>query len=107
MSTQTLRNASIAVASALATIVMVAAIVLAGGTLGTPVPLDEPIVPAFETTSNDTPTQVDGAPTQQPVVQDQKSIATPSNCALYGGIDGLPILDTHRCLASDRVVTVE
>ena len=103
MPIHTWRNAAIAVASAIATIAMVAAIILASGSIGPPVPGDEPILPAFETTNVATPAQ-DVAVQVPPTTP---TVPTPSNCALYGGTDGLPILDTHRCLASDRVVTVE
>jgi len=107
MSALAWRKASIAFASAVATIVIVGAIILAGDSIGSPVPVDEPVLPAFESVRSETPTVPDETPSQEPVVRDRVTYPTPSNCALYGGIDGLPILDTHRCLASDHLPTVE
>ena len=107
MSALAWRNATIAVASALATIVVVVAVILVSGSVGSPVP-DEPILPAFQTVQQqDTSTVDNETSSQDPVVRDREAISTPSNCALYGGVDGLPFLDTNRCLASNYVPTVE
>ena len=107
MSALAWRQLSIAAISAVATIVVVVVAILAGGSIGSPGPVDEPVLPAFETVSNDTPTEVSETSPQEPVVRDRESIQTPSNCAVYGGVDGLPILDPHRCVASDHIPTVE
>lgn len=109
MLTHTRRNAAIAIASALATIAVVVVILMVGARIGTPVP-GEPIMPALQTTHDATPTNTtvsNETPTDAVVDRASPTAPTSSNCALYGGVDGLPILDTNRCLASDRVVTVE